>query len=203
MKKLSVLILCLSLVTGVITGCSRDEFVSVLRFTDNLNSQKNSEKISLDSYFVQNEIYSAVFADGEEKILLRLITDEKGYIEEIRLTAQKVDENGQNDPVTEKRKNLFTSSIARTVSAYTYLSQEEAEEIIGNMRLNDLSSYKAAGELTLTKGNFCFVYYSTDLVSMFMIYNIHLHPIEKTEKPESKPAYGNTTNIRTETVPLK
>lgn len=202
MKKTAILILCLSLITGIITGCSKDEFMEITRFTDNLNAQKTGDEIELSSYIIQNETYSLPFFDGKESVLLRLVQGEEGYIEEIRITAAKVDEQGNNSPVTDKGKNLFTSSIKRTVMAYTYFTEEETDKIISDMKLNALSSYNTTGELTLGKGNFYFVYYSADLASMFMIYNIHLHPIEKTEKPESKPAFGNTTNIRTQTVPL-
>lgn len=203
MKKASVFILCLSLITGIITGCTKNEFIEITRFTDNMNSQKTGQKIELSSYIIQNNIYSLPFNENGESVLLRLVTDENGYIEEIRLTLSKVDENGGSSPVNEKRKALFLSTLKRASLAYTYFDETENESIINSMKLDNTSTYAPSGELTLEKGNFYFVYFSTDLACQFTIYNIHLHPIEKTEKPESKPAFGNTTNIRTETVPLE
>lgn len=203
MKKTAVLLICISLMTGIVSGCSKNEFMDVSRFTDNLNAQKTGTEISLSAYIIQDGIYSLPFYDGEESVLLRLVTQDIGNIEEVRVTVGKVDENGNSAPVTEQRKSLFISSIKRAITAYTYFSREETDLIIESMKLNETNSYTQTGELTVSKGNFHFVYYSTSLASQFMIYNIHLHPIEKTEKPVSRPAYGNTTNIRTETVPLK
>ncbi len=203
MKKTAVLLICISLMTGIISGCSKNEFMDISRFTDNLNSQKTGTEISLSSYIIQNGVYSLPIYDGEESTLIRLVTQDGGNIEEIRLTIGKIDEEGNVSDVTDKRRNLFVSSIKRAIKAYTYFSEEETDQIIEAMKLNETNSYTQTGELTLSKGNFHFVYYSTDLAIQFMIYNIHLHPIEKTEKPVSRPVYGNTTNIRTETVPLK
>lgn len=203
MKKTAVLLICISLMTGIISGCSKNEFMDISRFTDNLNSQKTGTEISLSSYIIQNGVYSLPIYDGEESTLIRLVTQDGGNIEEIRLTIGKIDEEGNVSDVTDKRRNLFVSSIKRAIKAYTYFSEEETDQIIEAMKLNETNSYTQTGELTLSKGNFHFVYYSTDLAIQFMIYNIHLLPIEKTEKPVSRPVYGNTTNIRTETVPLK
>lgn len=203
MKKTAVLLILVSLMTGIISGCSKNEFMNILRFTDNLNLQKTGDEISLADYIIQDKIYSVPFCEGEERVLLRLVTLEGGDIEEVRMTVAKVDEKGKATPVTEQRKNLFTSSVKRVIMAYTYFSEAETQEVIDGMKLNEINSFSQTGELTFSKGNFHFIYYSTGLASQFMIFNIHLHPIEKTEKPVSRPAFGATTNIRTETVPLK
>lgn len=203
MKRISALLLCLSIIVGSISACSREEFINVLRFTDNLNKYSADGKIELNSYIVENNIWSLPFFDGAESVLLRLVTDENGYIEHMRITVSKVNEKGESSPVNEARKKLFLSTLKKSVMAYTWFSEEETEKLIEKMSLNNLSSYGKEGELNLNIGNFRFVYYSVGLCSVFTVYNIHLHPTEKTEKPESKPAFGNTTNIRTETVPLR
>ncbi len=203
MKKISALLLCLSIIVGTISACSKEEFINVLRFTDNLNKYSSAEKIELTSYIAENNIWSLPFYEGGESVLLRLVTDDNGYIEHMRITVAKVDEKGESSPVNEVRKNLFLSTVKKSVMAYTWFSEHEAEEVIEKMSLGDISAYGKEGELNLNIGNFRFVYYSMELCSVFAVYNIHLHPTEKTEKPESKPAFGNTTNIRTETVPLR
>ncbi len=204
MKKTAVIIICISLVTAMLTGCSKDEFMQIVRFTDNMNSvMEPEERISLSSYLLQNSTYYLPIDENGESVILALEEGDSGYIEKIRITAAKTDEQGNACPFTEERKNLFISAVNRAIRAYAYYSEEETENIIKDMRLDSLSTYKSEGELTLEKGNYYFVYYSTDIASMFMIFNVHLHPVEKTQKPESKPFFGNTTNIRTETVPLR
>ncbi len=203
MKRISALIMCLSIIVGSISACSKEEFINVLRFTDNFNKYFSDKKIELTTYIVENNIWSLPFYDGTESVLLRLVTDDNGYVEHMRITVAKVDEKGGSSPVNEVRKNLFLSTLKKSVMAYTWFSEDEVEEVIEKMNLGDISSYGKEGELNLNIGNFRFVYYSVEPCSVFSVYNIHLHPTEKTEKPESKPAFGNTTNIRTETVPLR
>ncbi len=203
MKRMSAVFVCVSIFLGALSGCSKDEFVNVLRFTDNLNGITEKDYIEMTGYTIQNGTYYLPLNENGETVLMALETEEQGYIDEIRLTVQKVNEKGEKDSVTELRKNLFVSSVVKAVMAYTYFSSEKAESIVKEMKLTEISSYMSAGEVTHSEGNFHFVYYSMDLCSMFMIYNIHLHPIEKTEKPISRPAFGHTTNIRTETVPLR
>ncbi len=203
MKKISVFLMCLSIIVGSITACSKEEFINVLSFTDNFNKYSVEQEIELTGYIIENNIWSMPFTDGTEAVLLRLVTDENGYIEHLRITLSKVDEEGKRSTVNEKRKNLFLSTVKKSVMAYTWFSEKEADDIIEKMNLDNLSSYKKEGELNTDIGSFRFVYYSVGLCSVFSVYNIHLHPTEKTEKPESKPAFGNTTNIRTETVPLR
>lgn len=203
MKKISVLIMCLSIIVGSISACSKEEFINVLRFTDNFNKYSADEKIELTSYITENNIWSLPFSSVEEEVLLSLVTDDKGYIDQVRITVPKVDEEGKKSPVNETRKKLFLSILKNSLMAYTWFSDTQAEELIEKMSLNNISSYSKEGELNYNSGNFRFVYYSIGLCSVFTVYNIHLHPTEKTEKPESRPAFGNTTNIRTETVPLR
>ena len=71
------------------------------------------------------------------------------------------------------------------------------------MQLYEKKSYEYKGELTKTKDNFHFMYHSASLGSEFIIYNTYLKCVPETEKPESRPMYGDTTKIRTETVPTK
>ncbi len=204
MKKTAVAIICISLVTAMLTGCSKDEFMGISRFTDNMNSiSADGEGISLSSYLIYNGTYYLPFDEDRESVVMALKEGESGHIDEIRVTISKADENGNEKPVTEKGKALFLEAFIKAVRAYSYFTPEEAEEIIKDMKMNYLSAFESEGEVTLKKENYYFVYYSVDIASTLMIFNTHLHSIEKTEKPESKPFFGNTTNIRTETVPLR
>lgn len=203
MKKIAALFLCFSIMSAAMTGCSKDEFMDISRFTDNYNSLCGYDAINLQSYIIEGEIYSLPISDGGQAVLLSAVTDDTGYIEEIRITLSKTDEKGKSSEVSQKQGELFLNVIKNALESYTYSDSTEAQKLINEMKLNKLSTYSLTGELTAQKGYFYYVFYSTELVSMFRIFNIHLHPIETTEKPESRPAFGNTTNIRSETVPLK
>ena len=53
MKKLTAIFLSLALITGTLTACSKDEFITVLRFTDNWNEQKGEKRIALEEYIIE------------------------------------------------------------------------------------------------------------------------------------------------------
>lgn len=203
MKKQITLFAVFTVLTSVLTGCTGDEFMGISAFTESFNSFFLTQDISLSSYMIQKELYSVQLSDGEESVLLTAVTQDSGYIEEVRITASKIDSKGLESPVNEKRKALFISAVEAAVKAFTYCDDEQIQSVIREMRLNEAAVYSATGEKTTERGYFHLVYYSTELVSMLRIFNIHLHPTETTDKPESRPAFGNTTNIRTETVPLK
>ena len=71
-------------------------------------------------------------------------------------------------------------------------------DIVSQFRLSSAETLNGEGELTLTRGDWLIIYYSVEIGSVFMVYNIHLHPTEKTEKPESKPFFGHTAHTREE-----
>ena len=68
--------------------------------------------------------------------------------------------------------------------------------------LYEKDTYSRQGELYKIDEKFSFVYYSDSFVCDFIISDTYLVEEENTEKPVSKPLYGNTTNIRGETEPL-
>ena len=168
-------------------------------FTAYYNRISTTGSISLEDYTITEGEYSLLMDD----LLLTLEKAESGEIEGIRLTAAKVDEKGEKQSITEDTTSRFSLTATDILEAFTTFSRQECEDIISQLGLSDSRNLNGEGELTLRKGDWLMIYYSVEIGSVFMVYNIHLHPTEKTEKPVSKPAFGHTAYTRREAVPLQ
>lgn len=162
-------------------------------FTDYYN-RISSEDISLESYAITEGEYSLVL----DSMLLTLERAQSGDIEGVRLTTAKVNEKGEKKPVSDEEASRFSLTATDILEAYTTLSRQDCEKIITDLGISSARTLNSDGELTLTKGDWLIIYYSVEIGSVFMVYNIHLHPTEKTEKPESKPFFGHTAYTRAE-----
>ena len=174
------------------SACSKDTFMDLGAFTAYYNRISTTGSISLEDYAVTEGEYSLMLG----VFLMTLERSESGEIEGIRLTAAKVDENGERRNVTDEEATRFSLTATDILEAYTTLSRQDCEDIIVRLGLSDSRALNGQGELTLTRGDWLAVYYSVEIGSAFMVYNIHLHPTEKTEKPVSKPFFGHTANTR-------
>jgi hypothetical protein len=192
MKRFIAVLLTLVLAASL-SACSKDSFMDLSAFTDYYN-RISSEDISLESYAVTEGEYSLVL-DG---MLLTLERAQSGDIEGVRLTAAKVNEKGEKKPVSDEEASRFSLTATDILEAYTTLSRQDCEKIIADLGLSSSDTFNGEGELTLTRGDWLIIYYSVEIGSVFMVYNIHLHPTEKTEKPESKPFFGHTAYTREE-----
>lgn len=197
MKKLFCVLFAAVFVFGF-SACSKNTFMDISAFTDYYNRAAGERTVKLSDYLYRDGAYSLVFERDGEQVLLTLETDSDDKINEIRLMIPKVDNKGNEKQISGLGKELFTGTLSRVIQAFTLYGEAESENIINEMKLSELSTFNSIGELTLTKDEWHFVYYGTQISSSFMIYNIHLHPIAKTQKPESKPAFGNTAHTREE-----
>ncbi len=163
-------------------------------FTEYYNRVSTTGSLSVEDYTVTGSECSVILGE----YLLTLETKENGEVEGIRLTAAKVIESGERYIISDEEAKNFSYIATDILQAYTVFSRQECEDIINQLSLSDSRTLNGQGELTLTKGDWLIVYYSLEIGCVFMVYNIHLHPTEKTEKPVSKPFFGHTANTRAE-----
>lgn len=204
MQKTTIKISAVLLIFSILTACSKNQFMDLSGFIYSFNrvSEKEIEFEDVYSYSDNDDLVYEIFFDGEEPDVVMKLISENGRIKQIRIAIAKVDENG--NPVTPSADTIssFLKITESSISAYCSLEKEKAESITESFGLYKRENYAKEGELTLNEGEFRFIYYSDSFVCDFMISNNFLHITEPTEKPQSKPAYGNTTNIRGETTPL-
>ncbi len=204
MKSAVIKITILFMIFTLFIGCSREEFMDLYGFTERFTyTEISPENFYTDKTEDGKMIYYSYFEKEKPKVMLKLICAENGKIDEIRIYLTKYDENGNKTAVITEDISLFSKLISSSIEAFTGWNEAEAEDVMNQMQIYERKSYENEGELTKTKDNFHFTYHSALLGSEFIIYNTYLKAVPETEKPVSKPVYGDTTKIRTETVPTK
>ena len=197
MRPLKIIICFIILLSFV--SCGKSEFMNLYSFTEHYN-KTSSESISISDFCFQpddKQCYTAFLGSEGAEILLTLKSEKTDIIEEIRLSLVK--EQSRSPAISQT--DLFIEILRNTLYAFCSYTEEETENIISAFELGNPQTFIKEGELTLTVGNFHFVYYSTELISQIMIYNTYLHKIEATEKPVSKPYYAEDFIIKEKETP--
>ena len=204
MQKTIIKLSAILLMFSIFTACSKNQFMDLSGFVFGFNrvSDEDIEFEDIFSYTDESgEVFEIFFNDDEPSVVMKLIT-ENDRIKQIRIAIAKVDINGNQIAPSTETVREFIVITESAIRSYCGFEKNKAESLLGNFGLFSAENYGKEGELTLNEGDFNFIYYSDSFVCDFMISNNFLHITEPTEKPESKPAYGNTTNVRGETTPL-
>lgn len=128
-------------------------------------------------------------------VLLSLKEGEDGKICECSLYLIKLNEKGKDSETIAYDSSEFISMLRSTLQAYCGYDANTADTLIEEFSLNKSDTFLKQGELTKTQDNFYFVFYSTKLTSSMSVCNKYLQEIEPTQKPVSKPAYGEDVAI--------
>ena len=198
--KLSALLLSFSL----LTACSQSRFMDLGGFVYNFN-RVSGEEITFEGVYIYNDekdtVYEIFFGENKPEVVLKLIED-KGRIKQVRIAVAKINGKGEPVPISPEVVSTFISTAESTIRAWCNFEKEKAQALMNEFLLYENSTYSKQGELYKKEDKFSFVYYSDSFVCDLIISDTYLTEEENTEKPVSKPVYGNTTNIRGETEPL-
>lgn len=195
MKRISFIIICLALCTGLLSGCVPECHANILLFTDNLNKINPDKKISLTDYIIAEDSYKLILTEKNSRLLLTAETNEKSEIKKIRLTLVKVDEKGKALKITEEDRLFFKRCAEDTLSAFTLCDKNESTLMAEKILPSKSDDFLKTGELNLDYNEFRLVYYSNKISCQLTVINTLLEEIEATEKPVSKPLYGVTANV--------
>ena len=196
--KMFKIILCFFIILFFVS-CGNQEFYNISSFIDKYNNI-SSYSIDISDFHLtspDSPQYTAVLGSYSNEILLSLKSNNANDIEEINLSLIK--ESAKNIP--QEQVDFFISSIIYTLMTYCNFEYSNACEIIESFNLTNFNTLQKEGELTLKKGNFYFIYYSTNLICQFKVYNTYLKQIETTEKPVSKPYYAEDFIIKDKETP--
>ncbi len=201
MKKITALLVAVAVLS--LTACKSEEFCNLVSFTQNFNENSQLYSLSHENYIIENNnTFYAFFPQDEPVVVLKLQENEQGKLEKVSVTLGKYDSGAKIRALSEKDNAVFYEVIKTAVAAFTNFESEECKSICDEFFLSDLNTIKKQGEMNKTQNAYHFVYYSNSLVSMFTVTNTWLCEVEKTEKPESKPYFGNTTNLNGESIKL-
>lgn len=194
MKKILLPLLLSS--TLILTACTSTQAVNLLHFTDNLNRSYGYDKVKISDYFIKDNEYTLFIQEADTEFLLTLSENENGKIEKIRFTIGKTDNTGKTKAITDSEALLFYENALHILSAYSLFEEEECANILSRLLPDSGKAYSKTGELTSLWNNFSLAFYSNGLCCQLYVYNNYLNPPEETSKPVSRPAYGQTANIR-------
>ena len=196
--KFSVLIFVFS----VLSACSKSQFMDISGFIYRYN-RISEEKIKFEnvySYIDEGEKIFEIYPDNSD-VVIKLIS-ENDRIKQVRIAFSKTNENGTFLSAESETVSEFIKITENAVRTFCEFDDFSARSLMKNLGLYDIETYRKQGELNTEKDSFRFIYYSDSLVCDFMINNTYICASYPTEKPVSKPDYGNTTNIRGETRSL-
>lgn len=149
--------------------------------------------------------YSFVASKDEnesKKILVTLLENENRKLFECRITMAKIN-GGQKTEFTADDRERFFSVCAKALRALSSFDEEKARNALIQLGIDNEDFFIKNVEQTFKTDEYFLVSIGNDVAAEVIISNTYLKKIEETEKPESKPVFGETTKIRTETVPHK
>lgn len=192
------LILCFFVMLTLVS-CGKNELVDISGFIDNYN-KLSSTSLDLTDFIIQKNpevSYTAVLSENGCNILLSASqkSDKKMQSCKIALTKEI------GSVPTKDEQVAFNSVIIKAMTAYCDFTTAECNDVINSFGLIASDFLSKNGELTLKKDNYFFIYYSTPIISEFIIHNTYLKEIETTHKPENKPYYGEDFVIKDKETP--
>ncbi len=196
--KMFRVILCF-LIIFTLVSCGKNELIDLSGFIHNYNIVSDSD-LSLTDFIIQKDtdiMYTAVLSESGHNILISLCQGSDNKIKYCKIALVK--EDGRVPTIEETA--AFYNVILDAMTAYCNFDIQTSHSLADNFHLSSTETLTNNGELTLDKDNFYFVYYSTDIISQFTIYNTYIQKIDPTEKPVSKPNFGEDFIIKDKETP--
>ncbi|MDD6146070.1 MAG: hypothetical protein PUB43_03370 [Oscillospiraceae bacterium] len=204
MKRLKIAAACLLLLS--LFGCSRSEFCDLSGFVYEF-ARGSDLDLEIEDFTFETKsdgtVYRTFFGEKGDEVMLSLESDEENRICCGRILICKYDSAGNPKAISSEQIPLFISAACGTMAALCSYDRQQSRSLLEEFTLYSAASYRAQGELTKQCGSFRFVYYSTALMSEMILYNLRLKDVEPTEKPESRPLFGDTTRLRNDETTKK
>ncbi len=197
LRKLFI-ITALLLISSTLNACTPQNYQDLSGIISRFENTRylNGHGFSDFQKQADDSVYISYLDFEESTIMLKLTEDENTFISSIEIYLPKTDSSGNRKSITENQIAQFFSLAADITVAFLDINYHEAEDIISALRLKEKTPYTSTGEITLTKDNYRFVFFSTDIGCELVITDTFIKEIETTHKPESKPAFWETTRIR-------
>lgn len=196
--KIFRIFLCFFIILTLVS-CGKNELTDLSGFITNYNNT-NEADLSLSDFIIQKNSdisYTAVISEDSCDILLSLTQGSDNKIKSCKIALIKED----GSVLTKENINTYYITIINALSAYCSYDENICSEIADSLNLSSSETIMNNGELVLKKDNFCFVYYSTEIISLFTVYNTYIEEVKPTEKPVSKPYFGEDIIIKDKETP--
>lgn len=205
-KKFVCILLAFVLIL-TLSSCSESEFSNPDVFITRYNNITENTPLSFSDFYTTQEgsagsVKECAVTDGSSKAVIRLFCSEDKRIYRCKVVILTCDENLKKIKLTNEDKAFFTSVCTDVYIALSKLERTAAGEQIDELFAQG-GAFDAKSERNITYKSFVLSLLQNDLCCECVITNKWLCEIESTVKPESKRGFGDSTSIRTETVPLK
>lgn len=191
-------ILCFLIILTLVS-CGKNELMDLSGFIHNYNNISETD-LKLTDFIVkidEDTVYTAVLCEDDCNILLSVCSGSDNKVKSCKIALIK---NDGSVPTDQQVKMLY-AEIIDVMSAFCNFTTQQSQEIAESFELSKTETLSKIGELTLRKDNYYFVYYSTQIISQFTVYNAYVEEIESTHKPESKPYFGEDFIIKDKETP--
>lgn len=199
MKKKYASVLCFVLLF-VFSSCSKGEFINLVDFVDNYNSNGEEEILLTDFLKTQSDSETNIyFSELNSEITLIVYAQSDNVISHAKVIVSKLNEKNKTVLLSDEIRGAFLNLCQKTICAFCQFEEKAAENILNEINISDLNLKET--EKLFENGSFRFIYFSNELCSEFIIYNKWLYDVGETLKPESKAGFPQNPEIRKETVP--
>lgn len=199
MKRFALLSLCL-LLFAVLCACAVSPGMDLSGF---LQTRRE-----IGAPLDPARLYRTESDDGEQFFLplsqtlsLRLLAAQTGALYECRVLLQKRDLAGGSLPLDAAAADAFRAECAATLRAFCGLAPAEAEQLLRALAVFADDTLEKTGALTVRSGAFVLTLQSHPLETVLSARDTRLREVPPSSVPESRPAFGDTTATRRETVP--
>ncbi len=192
---LAVLLLC---------ACVKGDWTDLVSFCAHTKTSQREALRLTDCMITHADGELRCFWQEEDGVSLRLICTEEGAVAQCRVLLQRLGADGKSLPVTASRVQTFCALAEQVCAALEEITPEQTETLFQTLRLRETAAYNAPGDSDLFRSaGFTARLSNRNAETVLELSNRWLSPQREKETPESVPAFDATTNIRTETVPLK
>lgn len=188
------------------SSCSQSEFINADVFVTRFNTARGQASLLLTDFSSVEEnsggsVKECEVIQGQSRALIRLFCDEQKRVYECRVIILKGGNDLKKETLTKENKEFFILLCGDVYSSFSGKSKTAAEEKTELLFPN--SDFPSAAEKNETDGKILLTVLQNDVCIDFSVVNGWLKQIESTVKPESKIGFGEQTQIRQETVPLR
>lgn len=162
------------------SACSMGEFRNIVSFIDSYNSYSDYN-LSISDFSYEDNEYT-VFLEND--IMLSLKEDENDKITLCRIMMP------ESEAQSSKTRDDFRKTVRDVIVSYCSFTPNEALAVIEEFNIGDDEVFQKKGELTLRMDNFYFICYANEITFEMRIINTYINEPDPTEKPVSKPYYG-------------
>lgn len=205
-KRYIYILLTLALIL-TLSSCSESEFSNPDVFITRYNNITENTSLSFTDFYTVQEnssmsVKECTVTNGVCKALIRLLCSENKRIYRCKVVMLSCDENIKKRVLTDDEKAFFTCVCSDVYAAFSGFEKSETERQIDTL-LENGSAFDSKSEKNAEYKSYVLTLLQNDLCCECIITNKWLCETQSTVKPESKSGFGDSTSIRTETVPLK